>query len=435
MIIILNKYLTKHYLQIKNGGIKVLIKKLISLLVIFPIYLISIPIFFIIIIIKPWFLIRIKELHSSRIGHFSAETELYCCEIDEKINLPAKNYKDFFYLKKYVCNQFLADMWKRKLTILPYWILRPVNNLINLFYKITGLENEHTITSPLYLDRDVYNLFDKFGPHINFTDDEELKGKSILKKFGLPDNAKFVCLTVRDSGYLNRYLKKDDTKKWDYHSYRDGDIEKYILAAEELASRGYYIFRMGINVIKPMRSSNPKIIDYSNSNMRSDFMDVYIGAKCSFCLTTGVGIDAIPAIFRRPIACIHVPLGLSIYTSSDKYLLLTKHHINKLNNKELTMSEIFSSNVALSTNSNDFLNNNVELIENTPDEIKDFAIEMDERLNNNWQDTNHDIEDQKKFWSLFKENLEKLDIKEKLHGKINAKFSAKYLRKNKNWLK
>ena len=60
---------------------------------------------------------------------------------------------------------------------------------------------------------------------------------------------------------------------------------------------------------------------------------------------------------------------------------------------------------------------------------------MDERLNNNWQDTNHDIEDQKKFWSLFKENLEKLDIKEKLHGKINAKFSAKYLRKNKNWLK
>ena len=51
------------------------------------------------------------------------------------------------------------------------------------------------------------------------------------------------------------------TLKWDYHSYRDGDIEKYILAAEELASRGYYIFRMGINVIKPSRSSNPKIID------------------------------------------------------------------------------------------------------------------------------------------------------------------------------
>ena len=52
-------------------------------------------------------------------------------------------------------------------------------------------------------DRDVHNLFEKFQPHISFTQDEEVKGRKILSKFGLPHGAKFVCLIVRDSAYLD----------------------------------------------------------------------------------------------------------------------------------------------------------------------------------------------------------------------------------------
>ena len=435
MVINLNKFLNKHYLQIKKGGIRVLFIKFFSLLLIIPSYLISIPISLIIIIIKPLVLIRFKELHSSRIGHFSADTELYCCEQDAKINLPNKIYKDIFYFKKFVCNKFLARMWKRKLIILPNWLLKPLHNMIIIYCKLFNIKNEHEITSPINSDRDIFNLYEKFKPHIEFSIDEENKGKSILKQFGLSENSKFISLVVRDSGYLNRYLEKYEIGKWDYHSYRNGDIDNYILAAEELASRGYYVFRLGTNVLKPIKSSNPKIIDYSNSKLRSEFMDIYISAKCHFCLTTGVGIDGVSSVFRRPIACVHVPLGLSLYTNNKNHLLLTKHHINKLSKKELTISEIFSSNVALSTSSTDFLDNDVELVENTSEEIKDFAIEMDQRLNNEWKDTNEDKENQKKFWQIFEDNLKKLNTNEKLHGKIYAKFSSNYLRKNKDWIK
>ena len=137
-------------------------------------------------------------------------------------------------------------------------------------------------------------------------------------------------------------------------------------------------------------------------------------------------------------------MGLSQFTSSDKCLLLTKHHINKLSKKELTISEIFSSNVGIATDTTTFKNNNVELLENSPEEIRDFVIEMEQRLNGSWKETDQEISLQKNFWSVFEKNMSNLDPNQKffkskdttfkLHGKIKAKFSAKYLRDNKNFI-
>ena len=44
---------------------------------------------------------------------------------------------------------------------------------------------------------------------------------------------------------------------------------------------------------------------------------------------------------------------------------------------------------------------NLELIENTPDEIQSVTIEMDERLNGTWKSNKEDNELQKQFWALF----------------------------------
>ena len=427
--------LNKHLIQINKGGVKVVIKKLrtfIYLILQIPVYLISIPTAIIVRLIRPWFLIRWQELISSRIGHFGINTELYCCEQDVGINVPSQRYLDVFYLRKYVCNKQLEKMWRRNLIILPRWLLFPlfiVNHFISRF--VPG-RNYHEIGNNTDGSRDVYNLLDQSKPHVNFTYDEEAEGRRLLTQFGLSKDAKFVCLCVRDSGYLNRHIKHEYIDRWQYHSYRNGDIDKYVLAAEELARRGYYVFRMGNNVLKPLKSSNPKIIDYANSKMRSDFMDVYLGAKCSFCITTSFGVDAIPCIFRKPLVFILVPLGE--LRGNDKHLLITKHHISKRNQKELTLSEFFSSNVAMLSETKTYEINNIELKENTPEEIKDLVIEMDERLNGSWNETEEDISLQKKFWSIFNNNMKKFNL-EKLRGKIKSRFGAKFLRENKNWLR
>jgi len=428
---------TKHYNQIKKGGILVILKKLrstIYLILQIPIYFISIPTVIIVRIIRPWFLIRWKELTSSRIGHFSINTEIYCCERDAGINFPSQRYVDLFYLKKNVCNNQLEKMWRRSLIILPNYLLFPLFKVNRFFNTFISGGNYHEIEpSSTDGDRDVHNLFEKFQPHISFTQDEEVKGRKILSKFGLPHDAKFVCLIVRDSAYLDRH-KEIRIKDWNYHNYRDEDIDKYVLAAEELARRDYYIFRMGAKVLKPLKSSNPKVIDYANSGKRSDFMDIYLGAKCSFCISTsGAGFFAIPYIFRKPNAFTFVPIGY-FFCNNSNHIMITKHHIHRKYKKRLTVSEIFSSNVALCSSSADFELNGIKLEDNSPKEIRDLVVEMDERINGNYKETNEDRMLQKRFWSTYEENMKRLNLKKPIHGKIKARFGAKFLRENKNWI-
>ena len=58
----------------------------------------------------------------------------------------------------------------------------------------------------------------------------------------------------------------------------------------------------GSKVLKPMKSSDPKVFDYANSKMRSEFMDIYLGAKCTFCVSLGgAGFFGIPFVFPKPL--------------------------------------------------------------------------------------------------------------------------------------
>ena len=63
---------------------------------------------------------------------------------------------------------------------------------------------------------------------------------------------------------------------------------------------GYYVIRMGVKASKPLKSSNPKIIDYANSKIRNDFLDIYLGAKCSLCISTSMGFDQVLTSLRFP---------------------------------------------------------------------------------------------------------------------------------------
>ena len=425
--------LKKNIYQIKKGGIPVIIKKIITLLRIFsylPMYLLSIPILILLKLISFKYLIRFKKLESSRIGHFGGNTELYLCERDISINEKKIKYIDLFYARD-VCNKQLFKMWKRDLKILPSWILLPLHQMA-IFLKIFFSSFDLHLISEKKDDRDIFNLFDKTKPHLKFTSEEEIYGKECMKKFGLADDSKFVCLCVRDSAYLKQEFNDLD---FSYHDYRDGNIENYLLAAEELTKKGYFVFRMGKKVIKPLKSSNPKIIDYANSEMRSDFMDIYLGAKCTFCISTGVGIDIIPIIFRKPLVEIEAPVAF-LRTYCKNFLLLTKHHVLANNNQKLRLSEIVSSEIVRGLTTESFKSKGIKLVENSPEEIRDVALEMADRLEGTWIPDENDEKLQDKFWKIFtsESKTQFSAYGTVLHGEIRARYGAKFLRENINWL-
>ena len=432
------KNLNKHLGQIKRGGIIVIIKKIrtfIMLTLKIPFIITLIPCVIIIRLASPWILIRLGEIKSSRIGHFAKELELYLNDLDAGINIPQKKHIDFFFLRNnQVCNRQLEIMWRKKLRIGPTFLLQSFYKLSKFMDIFLSNNNEHRINFTL---RDANNSLEKFKPHLKFTGQEEADGQIFLQNLGFQKNDKFVCLLVRDSGYLSRHQKSshEAPSRFAYHDYRDGNIDRYVLAAEELAARGYYVFRMGINVLKKFNSSNPKIIDYANLKIRSDFMDIYLGAKCTFCISTQAGFDDVPQIFRKPIANVGVvPIALLESHNKDT-LIIPRRHIYKKTKKKLSISEIFYSNVSASLKSEEYDFNNIELEENEPEEIRDLVIEMDERLKGSWKEDSEDLLLQKNSWKIFEKNIKNLDYYEPLHGKIKARFGAKFLRENQNWIR
>ena len=429
-------FIRKNFQQIKLGGYNIFFKKTLSLIFFIlqlPLYLCAFPLVLFFFSIRPLFLIRLGELPSGRIGHFSMNVELYCCEKDAGINTPSQKHIDIFFLQKVVCNKQLAKMWCRKLIVLPRWLMFPINK-VNIFLNELIPVKKFNKIGPENSDRDIYNLLEKSNPHISFTSNEEKKAKNSLKDFGIDINCKFVCLLVRDSAYLDRH-KIQSQKDFNYHSYRDSDIDNCLLAAEELTKRGYYVFRMGAKVLKPMQSSNPKIIDYANTILRSEFMDIYLGAKCTFSISIGAaGFFGVPLIFRKPNAYVMIPFGhLCTWNKND--LMITKNHISNKTKKKISFSEIFSKGVAIVYRQEDFDKKDITLEENSPEEIRDLLIEMDDRLNGKWIEKNEDLELQEKFWKIFSENIKKQNLEIPLHGIIKAKFCSKYLKKNKDLLK
>ena len=403
-------------------------KQMLKIFFKLSLHILAIPVVLVFRLIRPWLLVRWGGMISSRIGHFAANTEMYLCEKDASINMPKQRYLDIFYMaSRPICNEQLAIMWKRVLRIWPSWILAPI---IRVDRMMPG-GGDCEIGNNTQGDLDVHNLLDRFPPHLKFTTGEEARGEAGLRVLGIPHGARFVCLMARDSAYMGAHKPGMD---WRYHNYRDCDIQNFILAVEALAVRGYFVLRMGAKVREAMKTAHPRIIDYATNGMRSDFMDIYLGAKCEFCITTGMGLDAIPYIFRRPAVYVNlVPFGI-LYTFRKEFISITKKHISKEKGRSLTMREIFNHGGGFSLSTSGYESKGIELIENSPEEICDVVIEMVDRLNGSWQPHEDDEVLQRRFWEIFKTYAVDKYEGNSLHGELRGRFGANFLRKNRDWL-
>ena len=244
-----------------------------------------------------------------------------------------------------------------------------------------------------------------------------------MRVIGVPDNARFVCLNVRDSAYLDRALPGHD---WRYHNYRDSNIQNYILATQELVKRGYYVIRMGAAVNQAINIAHPMIVDYAANGMRSDFMDIYLSSKCEFFISTGTGLDTVAEVFRRPYMLINFMPIEDVHSYRDDLIFLPKKHFLLTENRFMTFPEIFRSGAGRFTFGHQYEAMDIDLVENTPEEIAAVVLEMERRLNGTWQTTEEDEALQRRFWELFP--------KSELHGEIRCRIGAEFLCQNKAWL-
>ena len=395
-----------HISHTDNNMLETLIRRTHkALLVLCDLVVLPLAIFIVFIIraLSPFILIRFQPL-SHRIGHFSANIELYLCRREIE-NAKIQRTIDVFYCKPPISNRYLKKMWGRVFHIcyLAHYLDRVNRNLPG--------GKKHTFTTDIYgagynfYGIDNKGLLQLTRPHLSFTPKEERRGYASLRDMGIPEKAPFICFFMRDSNYLKHFFKTS----FYYHNFRDCNIQNCRLAVEEMANQGYYMLRMGAVVKEPFTSYHPKIIDYA-TKYRTEFLDIFLSAKCRFFITSFSGISGLPMIFRRPIAWVNC-IPYYVKSENHTYCCFSTSGVNnvfipkklwlKKKRRLMTFREILNSGAGGFTDTRQFDHNGIEVIENTPEEIKALIIEMNERLNNKWQCTQEDKELQARFWSLF----------------------------------
>ena len=354
------------------------------------------------------YLIRFGELFSSRIGHLAGNLECYLCERDAGMH--PRGIDIWVPQKMDACNAQLLRMVRRTVRMWP----APLVRLVSLLNCMFDGWQKHIIDTQQH-DRDIYNLYERFPPHLAFTKAEQARGKDQLAKWGIA--SRFVCLIVRDGAYLSSL---------DYHRYRDSDIATYREAALALAERGYTVFRMGAKVAKTFKVDHPRVIDYATNGMRSDFMDVYLAAHCAFCVTSGTGLDAVCASFRRPMCFVNYAPFEYLPTWFAGSLAIWKHY--EKDGKRMTVEEIAKSDAGHFMRAEEFEIAGIKLADNTPEEIRDAVLEMEEnRLYLRGNLLVPGEVRQTAFWARFPRSLSKYNQRP-LHGEIRMRIGAEFLK-------
>jgi len=156
-------------------------------------------------------------------------------------------------------------------------------------------------------------------------------------------------------------------------------------------------------------------------------------SQCAFTVSDITGLTALPTIFRKPRVYVN---GISLLTfyrhgffdpQFMNSIIIFKKHIDRTKQRTIPASEIKEKNLLSAFDTKDYIQNNIELINNTPEEILDAALEMHQRLNGEWEETEEDILLQHRFWKHIGVKRDTRFLS--LYPRVGAKF----LRKN-SWL-
>ena len=244
---------------------------------------------------------------------------------------------------------------------------------------------------------------------------------------------KYVCLVCRDESYLKNF------GNFDYHSYRNANIDTFIPTCDYLLSKGFKIIRMGNVANKKFKLDHKWVVDYPFSGHVSEILDIYYLYNCNFVLTTACGIDEIAAVSRKPFVQSSIaPVG-SINYRANKNFLIFKKYFSKIKNRELFLSEVFQNNSAFYQRSNLFEENGIELIENNSEDIFDLTSECLNYIENQGNlnvKTNLETQLQNKFWEIYYNGRRNASNNFfKTNYDLNCNIGSKFLSKNKHLIK
>jgi len=231
------------------------------------------------------------------------------------------------------------------------------------------------------------------GPLLELSEFDFERGWNALEARGVPRGAWFVCVHAREPGYNNETQFSNPTAY-----YRNAQISSFQMAIEHIVASGGWVIRMGDPSMTPLPPL-PNVIDYARSEMKSDWMDIFLCSQCRFFLGTLSGAINLPSIFGRPCATTNwiTFRGLPNYPGD---LFIMKNFWSDKEQRYLSWKEASQPPYVCSMDDR-LWELGLRMEDNSPEEIRDLAQEMLERTGGSLQYSAEDERLQAKARKIF----------------------------------
>jgi putative glycosyltransferase (TIGR04372 family) len=166
-------------------------------------------------------------------------------------------------------------------------------------------------------------------PLLKLPSEIAVRGRALLESVGIPEDAWFVVLHLRDSRWKGMTAGM--------HGIRNVDPTTYLAAIAEITGRGGWVIRIGDADSLPLPPI-ANFFDYCRSELRADWMDIFLLASCRFMLGTNSGPCFVPPLYGKPVVLTNwLPPGMRPWHASD--IFVPKLLKRKANGCYLTLSQ------------------------------------------------------------------------------------------------
>jgi len=196
---------------------------------------------------------------------------------------------------------------------------------------------------------------------------EHYDGIKFLKKFNIDINKKWFCiLHVRD----NRQFSK----------IRNSEIKKYKKAIEYITSQGGYVLRIGDRTMEALVNKE-KFIDLTRINEFENHL-IFLFKQARFFMVSVSGPGALSTLFNGPAIHLDCSPMYSILGKNKDFVLPRMYYRN---NQLVSFFERLNTDLGKSVSLNYLKEKNINIKENTDDEILSATKEFFSKIKQNKQ--------------------------------------------------
>lgn len=249
---------------------------------------------------------------------------------------------------------------------------------------------------------DLYKLRDtsyKFNielgkPLISFNAKMKQYAKEKMQDMGV--KGEYICIHAREVSTK----KNNFSSLYDDTSILDTDINTFGKACEYINDLDYQIIRMGKDESKECNISG--VIDYANC-FYDEFMDFYLLANCKFLLAGMAGIVSVAAFWGRPVLqtnAVTICYGQESLPRTKYDMYITKKFFLKKEKRFLNLYEMLRVSYKCNRHTERYKAEGIEVFDNTEEEILKATIEMNEKLNHTWTESEEEKKCTEKYWKV-----------------------------------